>query len=175
MAPLLEDTKKEPTGQVGVVGLRTLPHVKFNYHARAPHPDPFATVWLPVNASNRVMNDPQQDIMHLYYSGHLDRAAGAAAGTSDASLKLGANIRIPFNERANSESVEMPPTIPTSPPDYAKPAMWMTNSNSLAPFATLAKPTCGYFFSRSTDHKKRLTGIPPTNTVKWRSHVHIPN
>ncbi|XP_033101788.1 uncharacterized protein LOC117104942 [Anneissia japonica] len=44
-------------------------------------------------------------------------------------------------------------------------------SNSVAPFATLGKATCGYFFSRETDHKKRLTGIPPANLVMWRYYV----
>ncbi|XP_076445450.1 ciliary microtubule inner protein 3-like [Babylonia areolata] len=42
-------------------------------------------------------------------------------------------------------------------------------NNSLAPFYTVAKPTCGYFFSRQTDNKKRNFGIPPSDLVKWRS------
>ncbi|KAL3883535.1 hypothetical protein ACJMK2_029791 [Sinanodonta woodiana] len=44
-------------------------------------------------------------------------------------------------------------------------------ANSVAPFATAGKPTCGYFFSRATDNKKKKFGIPPTNLVKWRSFV----
>jgi len=44
-------------------------------------------------------------------------------------------------------------------------------SNSVAPFATLAKPTCGWFFSRNTDNKKRRTGIPSADLVKWRYYV----
>lgn len=43
-------------------------------------------------------------------------------------------------------------------------------SNSIAPFSTSAKPTCGYFFSRSTDNKKQKFGIPPSDLVKWRTH-----
>ncbi|CAD5120401.1 unnamed protein product [Dimorphilus gyrociliatus] len=44
--------------------------------------------------------------------------------------------------------------------------------NSMAPFITGAvKSTCGYFFSRSTDNRKKDMGIPPTNPVKWRSHL----
>ena len=43
-----------------------------------------------------------------------------------------------------------------------KAAMWMTNKNCLAPFASVGKPTCGFFFTRTTDNKKRLTGIPYT-------------
>ncbi|KAK7108674.1 putative uncharacterized protein CIMIP3 isoform X2 [Littorina saxatilis] len=42
-------------------------------------------------------------------------------------------------------------------------------NNSIAPFFTVGKPTCGYFFSRSTDNKKRNIGIPPSDVVKWRS------
>jgi len=44
-------------------------------------------------------------------------------------------------------------------------------SNSIAPFSTVGKPTCGFFFSRVTDNKKKKIGIPPTNLVKWRSFV----
>ena len=52
---------------------------------------------------------------------------------------------------------------------YPDVAMWKTSSNSIWPFCTMEKPSCGYFFSRLTDNKKRL-GIPPsTNTVKWRN------
>lgn len=42
-------------------------------------------------------------------------------------------------------------------------------SNSLAPFFTEGKPTCGYFFSRDTDNKKKNFGIPPSDLVKWRN------
>ena len=44
-------------------------------------------------------------------------------------------------------------------------------SNSMAPFTTVGKPTCGYFFTRDTDNKKKKIGIPPTNLVKWRTFV----
>ncbi|KAK7503231.1 hypothetical protein BaRGS_00005496 [Batillaria attramentaria] len=44
-----------------------------------------------------------------------------------------------------------------------------STSNSLAPFYTMAKPTCGYFFSRETDNKKKRFGVPPSDLVKWRS------
>lgn len=43
--------------------------------------------------------------------------------------------------------------------------------NSLAPFYTEEKPTCGFFFSRGTDNKKKKFGIPPSDLVKWRSFV----
>ena len=41
--------------------------------------------------------------------------------------------------------------------------------NSIAPFATIEKPTCGYFFSFKTDNKKVKFGIPPNDLVKWRN------
>ena len=44
-----------------------------------------------------------------------------------------------------------------------------SHSNSLAPFSTVGKPTCGYFFSRVTDNKKKKFGIPPSDLVKWRN------
>ncbi|RUS85214.1 hypothetical protein EGW08_007040 [Elysia chlorotica] len=44
-----------------------------------------------------------------------------------------------------------------------------TNGNSLAPFYTHEKRTCGYFFSRETDNRKKNFGIPPSDLVAWRS------
>ena len=41
-------------------------------------------------------------------------------------------------------------------------------SNSMAPWSSLGKPTCGYFFTDQTDNKKKNFGIPPSNLVKWR-------
>lgn len=45
----------------------------------------------------------------------------------------------------------------------------MKKMNSIAPFYTEEKPTCGFFFSRVTDNKKKKFGIPPSDLVKWRS------
>ncbi|XP_074662281.1 uncharacterized protein LOC141914856 [Tubulanus polymorphus] len=45
------------------------------------------------------------------------------------------------------------------------------SQNSLAPFATQSKPTCGYYFSRITDNTKKKFGIPPSDLVKWRSQT----
>lgn len=41
--------------------------------------------------------------------------------------------------------------------------------NSLAPFYTHEKRTCGYFFSRETDNRRKNFGIPPSDLVAWRS------
>ena len=40
--------------------------------------------------------------------------------------------------------------------------------NCIAPFATLAKPTCGVFFSSNTDNRKQQLGIPPTDLMRSR-------
>uniref|UniRef100_A0A3P9A5A9 Uncharacterized protein n=1 Tax=Esox lucius TaxID=8010 RepID=A0A3P9A5A9_ESOLU len=42
-------------------------------------------------------------------------------------------------------------------------------SNSLMPFYTMIKPTCGYRFSRETAHNRQHTGIHASNPVMWRS------
>ncbi|KFQ40415.1 hypothetical protein N332_03654, partial [Mesitornis unicolor] len=41
-------------------------------------------------------------------------------------------------------------------------------SNSYYPFYTAQKPTCGYRYSRSTDHTRKVIDIPSVNTAKWR-------
>ena len=41
--------------------------------------------------------------------------------------------------------------------------------NKISPFYTLGKITCGYFYDRKTDHRRRTTGINPTDIVKWRT------
>ncbi|KAJ7999124.1 hypothetical protein DPEC_G00212150 [Dallia pectoralis] len=43
-------------------------------------------------------------------------------------------------------------------------------SNSLMPFYTMMRPTCGYQFSWDTVHNRRHIGIPASNPVMWRSH-----
>uniref|UniRef100_A0AC11E348 Uncharacterized protein n=1 Tax=Ovis aries TaxID=9940 RepID=A0AC11E348_SHEEP len=42
-------------------------------------------------------------------------------------------------------------------------------SNSLNPFYTLQKPTCGYLYRRDTDHTRKRFDVPPANLVLWRS------
>ena len=117
----------------------------------------FKTVWLPVNASNRVVTDRQQDIMHMKYSGQLDKAQSRIPVTYDLTRRPLPKIEL------EPKQVETPENV--------KLAMWKTDHNSLAPFASLGKPTCGFFFTRNISHNKRLIGINATNTVKWRSNV----
>lgn len=47
--------------------------------------------------------------------------------------------------------------------------------NSLAPFNSVGKSTCGYYFSRTTDNRKIDFGIPPSDLVQWRSFIMQPS
>ncbi|XP_022111178.1 uncharacterized protein LOC110990471 [Acanthaster planci] len=76
----------------------------------------------------------------------------------------------PASSMKSAPSSEIPYEAPIAPSNCLF-VQGGIKSNSVAPFATLAKPTCGWFFSRSTDHKKRRTGIPPADLVKWRYYV----
>ncbi|XP_057650500.1 putative uncharacterized protein GUCA1ANB [Chionomys nivalis] len=42
-------------------------------------------------------------------------------------------------------------------------------SNSLNPFYTLQKPTCGYLYRRETDHTRKRFDIPPANLILWHT------
>ncbi|XP_045049076.1 putative uncharacterized protein CIMIP3 [Desmodus rotundus] len=42
-------------------------------------------------------------------------------------------------------------------------------SNSLSPFYTLQKPSCGYLYHRDTDHNRKRFDVPPANVALWRS------
>ena len=157
--------RDDPASRLGLVGLRSLPHLKLHYYARTPKSNPFATVWLPVNASNRQVNDEVQDIMHLHYSRHCKSDDSVPSPRRSFELDID---HIPEVHKQSYSEFELPSKKVPTPTDSIKAAMWMTSNNSLAPFASLGKPTCGYYFSRGTDNRKRLTGVPATNLVKWR-------
>ncbi|XP_032265997.1 uncharacterized protein 114841037 [Phoca vitulina] len=42
-------------------------------------------------------------------------------------------------------------------------------SNSLNPFSTLQKLTCGYLYQRDTDHTRKRVDVHPANLALWRS------
>lgn len=44
-------------------------------------------------------------------------------------------------------------------------------SNSYTPFYTLQKPTCGYRYSRDTDHRRKVLDVERVNIPKWRTIV----
>ena len=160
------------------VGQRKLPCSDLEYYARAPTKTTrggkngiFKTCWLPVNASCRVVADRQQDIMYMKYAGHLDRL-NKQSDTSKLPLRQSC-LPVSYElTRKPLPRIELEPK-PVEVPEHVKLAMWKTDHNSMAPFASLGKPTCGFFFTRNISHKKRLIGINATNTVKWRSNVDV--
>ncbi|CAL1546897.1 unnamed protein product [Lymnaea stagnalis] len=44
------------------------------------------------------------------------------------------------------------------------------NTNSISPFYTHQKRTCGYFFTRDTDNRLHKNGVPPSDLVAWRTN-----
>ena len=74
-------------------------------------------------------------------------------------------------QRFQREKSQLRHSLPTAEHYVIGPNGEIKKSNSIAPFSTVGKPTCGFFFSRTTDNKKKKIGIPPTNLVKWRSFV----
>lgn len=56
-------------------------------------------------------------------------------------------------------------------PKDCRPASAMAVvTNSINPFHTARiKPTCGFFFSQNTDHRRFNIGIKPSNVTEWRS------
>lgn len=120
----------------------------------------FKTVWLPTNICCRTASwrEGQRVITRAPYSRHISSELKEAA----------TNAR--FRGNANS-SQSGQDTKNKAVPVQRLVEPWMRQVNSLAPFSTLGKYTCGYYFSRETDNKKRTTGIPPSDLVAWRSNI----
>ncbi|XP_020893897.1 uncharacterized protein LOC110232994 [Exaiptasia diaphana] len=121
----------------------------------------FKTVWLPTNPCCRMKLDKEGSnaVYSSTYSRHLspaiktERSSTVSSTTSKTSTptllrKLEAGVKVQRRSDPRFKYV-----------------------NSLAPFSTLGKPTCGYYFSHLTDNKKYKTGIPPSDLVAWRSHI----
>lgn len=93
------------------------------------------------------------------YSRHFNVLRSSGSGRTDNLMmfddKLATQGMIPAMARPKTQ-----PGLPSKSP---------SNSNSMAPFSTVGKPTCGFFFSRETDNKKKKFGIPPSDLVKWRN------
>ena len=122
----------------------------------------FKAVWLPTNVCCRVAAWGGQPgvLTQAPYSRHISNDLKEAAAKSFSNP--------PSSETQSGRDTQKKPDIPVQ--CLAEP--WKRQVNSLAPFHTLKKKsTCGYYFSRSTDHKKRKTGIPPSDLVAWRSNI----
>jgi len=104
--------------------------------------------------------------MHMKYSGQLEKAISRKDKKNSLA---GASLPVTYElTRRPLPKIELEPKQ-VETPENVKLAMWKTDHNSLAPFASLGKPTCGFFFTRNISHNKRLIGINASNTVKWRS------
>lgn len=124
----------------------------------------FKSVWLPTNVCCRmaVWSNPglmKQAPYSRYISNDLKEAVTKTA--------TNACTENTSNKSTGARDSRRKTDFPVQ--SLAEP--WMRQVNALAPFSTLGKYTCGYYFSRDTDNKKRKTGIPPSDLVAWRSHI----
>ena len=125
----------------------------------------FKNVWLPTNVCCRVSvlnSKPEATLFQTPYSRHL---SGDVKEAANMTKSVYAACPESGNKSLHRRNPDNKQDIPVK--SLAEP--WMRQVNSMAPFSTLGKYTCGYYFSRDTDNKKRKTGIPPSNLVAWRS------
>lgn len=172
MPSALEGMRRpQPIGKVGVVGVRRLPQTRVNYYGKTPKDEAFRTIWPPVNASSCSVKDKTQEIMYMYYNRVLDdEYMKKEKRNLPNSFRLSLQ-NIPREDKAkSSDKYKLPPEKWPKQWATAQAAMWKCNRNSLPLFATMYKPTCGYYFSYDTDNKRRLIGIPPVNLGKWRTN-----
>ena len=71
------ETRQRPKMYQENVGKRYLPFTQLEYYARSPAKTTkngvFDCIWLPVNASNRVVVDKQQEVMYMKYAGMIEK------------------------------------------------------------------------------------------------------
>ena len=163
--------KPTPLGRPGINGLRTLPDIFVQYYGRTPKKEPFKTIWLPTNGSKVVLTDKNQSIMHMYYSRILDPKNSYKTREENFPNCHQPTLHcIPEIDKAKyREKYRLPPKTWPTMPESGKRALWRSDQNTLSPFTSLGKPTCGYYFNYDADHKRRLIGILPSNVVKWHS------
>nr|XP_014347392.1 PREDICTED: uncharacterized protein LOC106704584 [Latimeria chalumnae] len=121
--------------------------------------NPLKTI-IPTNASRRHVVDKNLDLlMFSYWAKHLANNASVPARIRNHPFLL---PTLNAAEKGAEQLRQLPSECQHIISDHR-------SSNSLAPFYNMSKPTCGYRFSRDTDHKRRNIGIPPSNITKWRS------
>lgn len=127
----------------------------------------FKAVWLPTNVCCRVAAWGRQPgvLTQAPYSRHISNDLKEAVIKSI--LINPPRTETSTKTQSGRDQTHKKPDIPVQ--CLAEP--WTRQVNSLAPFSTLGKYTCGYYFSRETDNKKRKTGIPPSDLVAWRSNI----
>ena len=72
------------------------------------------------------------------------------------------------NRKVSFPPISVPECMPRPVPRPAWVIGYCSSPNSITPFSTLGKRSCGVFFSRQTDNRKNRTGIPPSDIAKWR-------
>ena len=121
----------------------------------------FSAVWIPNKICCRIAMAEQKPHRSLgnTYSRHM-------------TLQLSQEAHGMSNEAGKKVNLAKEQTGRTSKAgDESNVDMGKIYRNCIAPFSSLGKPTCGHFFSRGTDHRKRKIGIPPSNLVQWRSYI----
>ena len=111
--------------------------------------------------------DPKEKVDAAYRearrSGKVNRSTKIAyLGTIEWTGAAGAAQKT-WGRQLSGSGASKQPFIP-----YVQSNDIRSGSNSTAPFFTMQKPTCGYFFSQLTDNRKKKIGIPATNLVLWR-------
>lgn len=122
----------------------------------------FKSVWLPTNLCCRVGGSWGAQPA-APFSRHISNDLKEAATKSVFNPRTEHTIKSSQSGRDTQKKPDIPLVQCLAEP-------WTRQVNSLAPFSTLGKYTCGYYFSRGTDNKKRKTGIPPSDLVAWRSN-----
>ena len=117
----------------------------------------FKKVWLPSNVCCKIENAKHESIFSASLARHLSRSSTKSTASSSGKSKENKPLSVKLPGQKADIQVQY----------LSNPTMRYVNS--LAPFSTLGKSTCGYYFSRETDHKKRKTGIPPSDLVAWQS------
>ena len=137
--------------------------------AAAPH-------LLPINADPKTITWERLETLRLKrlgltnkYSRHFNVLRKSSEDHPAMAMSREATFHMPPAPQASQDPLAAVALRSHSAHPAGKSLEGKRKANSLAPFATLGKPTCGYFFSRETDNKKKKFGIPPSDLVKWRN------
>lgn len=122
----------------------------------------FTHVWIPNKLCCRIaMGEKHIRSLGNTYSRHMTQQLGQFIDSH----------AMPNNTGKKANFTKDKPASPPEVDNSSGAEMGKNYRNCIAPFSSLGKPTCGHFFSRETDHRKRKTGIPPSNLVEWRSYI----
>lgn len=152
------------------LGSRYLPNTNLHFVPKTPRPDPFQTVWIPTNAANCSFNDPNTELMVMYYSQQRNALNRAKKRRKCLGERLPVQLQdepaynLPLLELQRREVDAVRPRDPTP---YVRRATWKTDRNTLEPASLIGKPTCSYAFDRGTDHRRFRFGIEPSSLAAY--------